>query len=399
MNEKLIDSYLRVRKKTEDLVNPLEIEDFTVQPIEDVSPPKWHLGHTTWFFETFILNQFKKNYSFYSPKFQEIFNSYYKSVGPHWLQAHRGNLSRPTVKEIFKFRHQIDESLIDFLKNTDDPKVENILNVGLEHEKQHQELLLMDIKYIFGANTLELSYLENSGLKELPDIPLEFIPVEGGLVKIGANDGAFSYDNERPRHQVFVAPFKLANRLISNGEYLKFITEGGYDDSSFWLSDGWDFKNENNIMAPMYWRKIDNKWHEYCLSGLEDLNLLKPVSHISFYEADAFALWAGKRLPTEFEWECTNLSLTELWEWTSSSYLPYPGYKREKGPFGEYNGKFMCGQKVLKGGSFASPLNHIRASYRNFYHPGKRWHFCGLRLAEVDVLPSLKGGDSSYANA
>jgi hypothetical protein len=352
----MIENYLKVRKETEKIVEPLEIEDFVVQPIKDVSPPKWHLGHTTWFFETFILKEFKENYEFYNLKFQEIFNSYYKSVGPHWAQVNRGNLSRPTVQEIFNFRHQIDETLIEFLKVTDNPKIQKVLTVGLEHEKQHQELLLMDIKYILGANSMEIAY--------------------------GAGSEDFSFDNEKPKHQVHIAPFKMANRPVTNGEYLNFINDNGYQNPAFWLSDGWDQKVKNLWSAPLYWKKIDDEWFEFTLTGTEKLNLNKPVTHISFYEADAFSLWAGKRLPTEFEWECSTISNSSLWEWTSSAYLPYPGYRREKGPFGEYNGKFMCGQKVLKGGSFASPKNHVRKSYRNFYHPDKRWQFSGLRLAD-----------------
>ncbi|RLA64545.1 MAG: ergothioneine biosynthesis protein EgtB [Epsilonproteobacteria bacterium] len=381
----MIHNYLNVRKRTEEIVQPLEIEDFTVQPIKDVSPPKWHLGHTTWFFETFILKEFKKNYKFYSIKFQEIFNSYYKSVGPHWVQADRGILSRPTVRQIIDFRHQIDEYMIEFLNTNNDPQVDKILTVGLEHEKQHQELLLMDIKYIFASNSIEIAYSDTDLLNELPNVVLEYIPIAGGLIEVGANENAFSYDNEKPRHTVFVGPFKLANRPVTNGEYLSFINDGGYDNPTFWLSDGWECKVVNIWQAPLYWKKIDDEWYEFTFKGWEKLNLKKPVTHISFYEADAFALWSGKRLPTEFEWECsTNMynHAENLWEWTSSSYLPYPKYQREKGPFGEYNGKFMCGQKVLKGGSFGTPKNHIRASYRNFYHPEKRWQFSGLRLAE-----------------
>lgn len=378
----MIENYLKVRKETEKIVEPLEIEDFTVQPIKDVSPPKWHLGHTTWFFETFILKEFKENYEFYNLKFQEIFNSYYKSVGPHWAQVNRGNLSRPTVQEIFNFRHQIDETLIELLKITDNPKIQKVLTVGLEHEKQHQELLLMDIKYILGANSMEVAYSEKSLLKELPQSEMEFLFFEGGLFGVGAGNEGFSFDNEKPKHQVHIAPFKMANRPVTNGEYLNFINDNGYQNPVFWLSDGWDQKVKNLWSAPLYWKKIDDEWFEFTLTGTEKLNLNKPVTHISFYEADAFALWAGKRLPTEFEWECSTIKTSSLWEWTSSAYLPYPGYLREKGPFGEYNGKFMCGQKVLKGGSFASPKDHVRKSYRNFYHPDKRWQFSGLRLAD-----------------
>jgi ergothioneine biosynthesis protein EgtB len=378
----MIENYLKVRKETEKIVEPLEIEDFVVQPIKDVSPPKWHLGHTTWFFETFILKEFKENYEFYNLKFQEIFNSYYKSVGPHWAQVNRGNLSRPTVQEIFNFRHQIDETLIEFLKVTDNPKIQKVLTVGLEHEKQHQELLLMDIKYILGANSMEIAYSKKSLLAELPQSEMEFLFFEGGLSGVGAGSEDFSFDNEKPKHQVHIAPFKMANRPVTNGEYLNFINDNGYQNPAFWLSDGWDQKVKNLWSAPLYWKKIDDEWFEFTLTGTEKLNLNKPVTHISFYEADAFSLWAGKRLPTEFEWECSTISNSSLWEWTSSAYLPYPGYRREKGPFGEYNGKFMCGQKVLKGGSFASPKNHVRKSYRNFYHPDKRWQFSGLRLAD-----------------
>ena len=378
----MIENYLKIRKETEKIVEPLEIEDFSIQPIKHVSPPKWHLGHTTWFFETFILKEFKENYEFYNLKFQEIFNSYYKSVGPHWIQENRGNLSRPTVREIFRFRHQIDETLIEFLKITDNAKIKKILTVGLEHEKQHQELLLMDIKYILGTNSLEVAYSDKPFLKELPQTKMEFLSFEGGLFEVGAENDSFSYDNEKPKHKVNIAPFKIGSRLITNGEYLNFIKDNGYENPAFWLSDGWDQKVLNRWRAPLYWKKIGDEWYEFTLAGTQKLNLNKPVTHISFYEADAFALWAGKRLPTEFEWEYSTITNSSLWEWTSSAYLPYPGYLREKGPLGEYNGKFMSGQNVLKGGSFASPINHIRKSYRNFYHPDKRWQFSGLRLAD-----------------
>ena len=230
----MIENYLNIRKNTEKIVEPLEIEDFTVQPIKDVSPPKWHLGHTTWFFETFVLNEFKEDYRFYNPKFQEMFNSYYKSVGPHWGQVNRGNLSRPTVSQIFDFRHQIDESLIKFLKEANDPKIEKVLMVGLEHEKQHQELLLMDIKYILSANTIEVSYSDTPLIKDLPNIDMEFRTFDGGLIEVGAKEDSFSFDNEKPRHKVYVAPFKLANRPVTNKEYLNFINDKGYENPAFW---------------------------------------------------------------------------------------------------------------------------------------------------------------------
>jgi ergothioneine biosynthesis protein EgtB len=383
MTESLIKSYRETRSKTNELVAPLEIEDFTIQPIMDVSPPKWHLGHTTWFFETFILNQYNPKYTLYCEKFPRIFNSYYKSMGPHWIQANRGHLSRPTVKEVFSYRKSVDEKLISFLEVTKNPLVEKLLKIGIEHEKQHQELLLMDIKYIFAVNELNLQYSHKSLRKELPNTPLEYQDIPGGLVEIGAQNEEFAYDNESPLHQTHLLPFKIANRPISNGDYLEFINDGGYSNPDFWLSDGFN----SNFHAPLYWKKINNQWYEYDFSGWEPLNLKKPLGHVSYYEADAFAHWADQRLPTEFEWEFAKRTLktalqSSHWEWTSSSYLPYPKYRREKGPLGEYNGKFMCGQKVLRGESFATPNQHSRPSYRNFYHPEKRWHFCGIRLAK-----------------
>jgi|SRR5579885_77803 ergothioneine biosynthesis protein EgtB len=414
----LIRQFRQIRHKTEELCKPLAIEDYVVQSIDDVSPPKWHLAHTTWFFETFILLESAKNYKPFHPLYQHLFNSYYQALGSPYPRIRRGILSRPTVETVYKYRKHIDEEIIDYIGQLSDAEVEKIMPVivmGLNHEQQHQELLMMDIKHNLSLDPDYPAY-RASVIKQIPPVTqsIEMLDVNGGVVEIGHAGDAFCFDNELPRHKVILQPYKLANRLVTNGEYCEFIEAGGYEKSEFWLSDGWDCVQKNRWKTPLYWQQIGNRWYVFTLSGLREMELAEPVSHVSYYEADAYARWRNLRLPTEAEWEyyvtSNNLApdggnfieenifhprpldvqysdvpqqlFGDLWEWTGSPYSPYPGYRPLRGALGEYNGKFMSNQYVLRGGSCATPVSHIRASYRNFFQPDKRWQFGGIRLAE-----------------
>ncbi len=416
----LIKKFIDVRKKSEYLTLPLEIEDYVVQPIEDVSPPKWHLGHTSWFFERLLLQEFDPAFQFFHKMYHFIFNSYYHSLGARALRTLRGTFSRPTVRDIMEFRESVTERMVSLLESAPEEKyrqIEKLTILGINHEQQHQELFLMDIKYIFYSNPLRPCYIKpekhngNHGRDTA-----NFITFKGGVNRIGANGSGFSYDNESPQHEILLKDFKLAQNLTTCGEYLEFINDGGYENDDLWLSDGWDTIQRNNWKHPLYWEKTDDGWHIMTLAGMRPLDPAEPVSHISYYEAKAFARWSGKRLPTEEEWETAAITagnspeegnfmdnniyhpsangsdpgfdaklhsmLGDLWEWTDSSYLAYPGYKQELGPLGEYNGKFMSNQMVLRGGCCATPRNHIRPTYRNFFQCDKRWQFSGIRLAE-----------------
>lgn len=430
-DENLIERYQSVRQKSIDICQPLEVEDMVVQPIAFVSPPKWHLAHTTWFFVNFLLHRFGIAYAWPEEYYPHLFNSYYKSQGKHWEQGSRGDLSRPTVNQILKFREDVDNEMITWLTSYqgDMPNdVKHILRLGLEHEQQHQELLLMDIKYILSCNPGSPAYMPagishnyTSGTAFLRDNK-SYWSCEGGLEQFGLNpsEQSFCFDNETPNHKAYLQAYKIAHCTVSNGEFAEFIADGAYQEPSLWLSEGWDYINNNAITAPLYWSSIDGEWFEYTLSGMSELRVDVPVAHISFHEAYAFARWAKKRLPTEFEWEHfakhspANGSITEtsktdlflesntafayhpsnqkefvnvhggLWEWTSSPYSPYPGYQSRRDAFGEYNGKFMINQVVLRGGCIATPRQHYRTSYRNFFQTTMRWPFTGLRLAEDD---------------
>ncbi len=400
----------RVRTRTESLCVPLEIEDYVIQASDSVSPPKWHLAHTTWFFETFILLPFAPDYRVFDETYAHLFNSYYETAGTFFPRAQRGLLSRPTVADIRRYRGHVDEALHALLTNLPQHSAHDILariELGIEHETQHQELLLMDVKYNFFVNPLKPAY------RDIQAAPVAFTPMDwqsftGGIVEIGHDGVGFSFDNERPRHRSLIQDFRLANRLVSNGEYLDFIADGGYQRPELWLSDGWSTINTQLWLAPLYWLKEGNGWGQFTLSGMQSLNLHEPVAHLSYYEADAYARWAGKRLPREVEWEHVAASLPvagnflesgllhpqaaqrsgltqlygDLWEWTQSSYSSYPGFHPLPGTLGEYNGKFMSGQIVLRGGCCVTAQDHIRASYRNFFRPADRWMFSGLRLAE-----------------
>lgn len=373
------------RNHTETICQPLEIEDYVVQPIVDVSPPKWHLGHTSWFFEEFILKPHKPGYQLFDKDFAFVFNSYYENVGKRVLRTDRGNLSRPGVAHIYDFRHYVTDALIDFLSKGIPEEIEKVLEIGIHHEKQHQELLITDIKFILGHNPLFPKYNDSFIENKTQNFNQEWIPIEEGIYEIGHKESdGFSYDNESGRHKVYLRDYQISNKLVTNAEYLDFMESGGYKDFNLWHADGLDWIKTNKISRPMYWHKIDGDWYQYTLQGLEKLDLQAPLSHISYYEAFAYAQWKECRLPTEFEWESAQQHFPwgERWEWTESAYLPYPGYKKPPGAIGEYNGKFMVNQKVLRGASVATPKNHTRPTYRNFFQPNLRWQFTGIRLAK-----------------
>jgi len=380
----LKDKYISVRKRTEAICLTLKTEDYVVQPTGDVSPPKWHLGHTSWFFETFILLPHLPGYTCFNPSYPFIFNSYYESFGARVIRTDRGNLSRPTVNEIYQYRRHVNNGMEQLLSLPINDELQMLTVLGLNHEEQHQELLATDIKYILGHNPLFPTYdeLANSVETNLPSDT--FATIKEGLYPIGYNGNGFCFDNELGRHTVFLQSFKIAKELVTNGQYLEFMLDGGYHKHEYWHAEGLDWIKNNNISAPLYWHQIDGQWHHYSASGLLPLRMNEPVAHISYYEAAAFAVWAGMRLPTEFEWEaaCHQFKWGQRWEWTGSAYLPYPGYIRAAGPIGEYNGKFMVNQMVLRGASLVTPPGHSRPSYRNFFHPHLRWQYTGIRLAQ-----------------
>ncbi len=413
--EQLLDSYMTVRGESLSICAPLETEDYCIQTMPDVSPPKWHLAHTTWFFETFLLARFIKNYQVFHPAYDHLFNSYYLTHGQPFLRPQRGFLSRPTVREILTYREAVDAAMQKLLLSLDAQhyrECEFLLMLGLNHEQQHQELIYTDIKHIFSHNPLKPAYLEArpSTVKNTTvQSPMRMQSFAGGLIEVGYNGEGFAYDNEGPRHKVWLEDFALATRLLSNGEYLEFINDDGYRRPEFWLSEGWAAKQQQGWSAPLYWERRDDHWWQFGFHGMQPLDPSAPVCHVSLFEADACARWAGKRLATEFEWEhvasqhavtgnlreqqalqtraaSTDEEMTQLygdvWEWTSSAYSAYPGYQPAAGSIGEYNGKFMSSQMVLRGGSFATPKNHIRSTYRNFFYPADRWQFSGIRFAE-----------------
>jgi ergothioneine biosynthesis protein EgtB len=382
--QELKDLFLETRTQTERICKPLEIEDYVVQPIVDVSPPKWHLGHTSWFFEEFVLKTYSKEYQLFHDEFAFVFNSYYESVGKRVVRTNRGNLSRPTVSQVYNYRHYVTEKLQEFIENGINDDIISVIEIGIHHEKQHQELLLTDIKYILGHNPLFPQYKEDFVETKAQHTEQKWVTIPEGTYNIGHKDTSFCYDNELGVHKVYLHEFKVSNNLVTNREYLEFIINKGYQQSLLWHSEAWDWLKNHNIESPMYWHKMNDKWMRYGLGGLEELNLDLPVSHISYFEAFAFAEWKGYRLLTEFEWEVAQPQLNwgQLWEWTESAYLPYPNYKKADGALGEYNGKFMVNQKVLRGKSIATPVKHARPTYRNFFHPQLRWQFNGIRLAQ-----------------
>jgi len=411
----LLERFQAIRRQTMSICHPLSTEDYTVQPHDDVSPPKWHLGHTTWFFENFILVPFASNYKVFNQKLNWFFNSYYESQGPRINRSQRGNMTRPSIQTVFSYREYVDQHLEQLLIDGHPQKSEilDLLEVGLQHEQQHQELLVMDIKYILGSNPTFPTYLPTNRNSKSDGFEMNFHSIEEGLYTIGYSGEKFCWDNEQSSHKVYLESFEIADRMVTNGEYLEFMNSGGYSNHEYWLSEGWEWAKKIEIKAPLYWYEQEGNWQEYNLNGgLSTLNLNAPVNHINYFEADAFAAWKGMRLPTEFEWEaaCKILQPSipeganfleknrlgtkakedsknfqffgEAWEWTASSYLPYPRYPRFKGALGEYNGKFMVNQMVLRGGSFGTPVSHIRPTYRNFFPTNKRWQITGIRLVK-----------------
>lgn len=379
------ERYSEVRNHSVEICKPLEIEDYVVQPIVDVSPPKWHLGHTTWFFETFILQPNFPNYEVFDAQYNFVFNSYYETLGARVIRTDRGNLSRPSVSDIYKYRAYVDEKMNEFLQsNSMTEAIEPLLELGLNHEQQHQELLLTDIKYILGHNPLFPVYRKENGLKKENSLKPEMLSFSEGIYEIGFEGEGFCFDNELIRHKVYLNDFEISNQLVTNQEYLEFIQAGGYQDFRHWHAEGWDWVKQNDAKSPLYWHFIDENWMNYTLNGLQEIDFNEPVCHINFFEASAFASWKGKRLPTEAEWEVASghFDWGSRWEWTNSAYLPYPGFKKEAGAVGEYNGKFMVNQMVLRGASEATPLGHSRNTYRNFFQTKLQWQFTGIRLAQ-----------------
>ena len=410
----LAAQYQRVRDQTEALCKPLALEDYGVQPMADASPPKWHLAHTTWFFETFLLKTSMPGYTPFHPRYEYLFNSYYNSVGEQYPRAARGDLSRPTVADVMAYRQHVDGVMHELMER-ERLDLDTVL-LGLNHEQQHQELILTDVKYNLGRNPLYPAYREDLSLgpgrvnRSVGSVdkvePLQFVEFDAADIEVGASSG-FSFDNELPRHRVHVAAFALADRLVTNEEFQAFMEDDGYCRPELWLSDGWAALRNGARQSPLYWTCENGRWYEYGFAGRAPLNPSQPVVHVNLYEADAYARWCDARLPTEFEWEraaagvaprgnfvesdlltpggTTGTGLRQLfgdvWEWTSSSYAPYPGFKPGAGALGEYNGKFMSSQMVLRGGSCATSEGHVRASYRNFFYPRDQWQFSGLRLA------------------
>lgn len=405
------DLFKKTRAVSEEICKRLPVDVFSLQPEDHVSPPKWHLAHTTWFFEEFILREFAATYRPLDDQYQLFFNSYYKSQGDHWPRNARGKIENPTPEQVIDYRRYVDAHVLWLIASDSAREIIDRVILGIHHEQQHQELLLMDIKYILSQIPGSEPYSDDQH-KHLPtSCDLNFISNEGGLIEIGRNpDEGFSFDNESPRFKYYQYPFSLANRPVTNKEFLEFILDGGYSNPLLWKSDGWDYINTKKDFKPLYWKNSKDQWFEYTLNGEIPLEPHSPVCHVSFYEADAFAEWRGARLPTEYELEIVHrnnepssegfleanvlhpyifasstdyTSLTgNLWEWTSSAYSPYPRYQRPPGAFGEYNQKFMINQMVLKGGSIGTPRSHFRPSYRNFFYPHQKWAFTGFRLAK-----------------
>jgi len=383
--QELESLYTSVRNYTEEICEPLETEDYILQPTVDVSPAKWNIAHTTWFFEEMILKKFAPDYQEFDQQFGYLFNSYYNSVGERTVRDRRGDLSRPTVRRVFEYRQYVDEKMREFLRQDLSEEIRELLVLGLNHEQQHQELLITDLKYTFSVNPTFPVYKEGFALVEKGEIePNGFAEIEGGIYEIGFQGEGFHFDNELGRHKVYLDDFLVSKNLITNGEFLEFIEDGGYANHLLWHAEGLDWVKQNGINSPLYWHNVDGEWFQFTLGGLRKVRPENAVCHISFYEAAAFAEWKKMRLPTEFEWETASdkFDWGLRWEWTNSAYLPYPNFKKPAGALGEYNGKFMINQMVLRGASVATPPNHSRKTYRNFFHPPLRWQFTGIRLAK-----------------
>ena len=406
------DRYMRVREATHNLAAPLSAEDCAIQSMADASPTKWHLAHTTWFFETFILSKHDPQRHAFHPAFRVLFNSYYNAVGDKHPRPQRGLLSRPALSEVLEYRHQVDREIVELIASgTLEPELQALIELGMQHEQQHQELILTDLKHMLSCNPMRPAYQKNWPLTPIHPREQRWIGIRGGERQIGHAGDGFSFDNERPRHKVWIHDFEMASHPVNHGDFIEFIEDGGYRRPELWLSAGWDTVMTRGWEAPLYWEQRGGRWHTFTLHGMAPVERNTPVCHVSFFEADAFARWAGARLPTEAEWEVAAegtpiegnflesgalhpLALREapaegafaqvfgdVWEWTRSDYAPYPGFRPARGAVGEYNGKFMSNQYVLRGGSCATPATHIRASYRNFFPAEARWQFSGLRLA------------------
>ncbi len=409
----LPEKLFRTRRQTLSLASPLGAEDQAAQANEDASPTKWHLAHTTWFFETFVLQPYLPGYRIFDANFNYCFNSYYEAQGERQPRALRGLLTRPTCLEVLDYRAHVDEALQSLFAGSfaEAEDVASRIEIGVNHEQQHQELLLTDILSLFALNPLRPAYRDGAQLRAHQDTqPLTWTAFSGGQQAIGHAGHGFAFDNEGPRHEILLRPFKLANRLVTNAEWLDFMSDGGYRSPSLWLADGWAKITKDGWRAPLYWEEVGGQWLQMTLWGRQAIDRAAPVCHVSFYEAEAFARWAGKRLPTEFEWEVAaegvpvsgnmlcqdalrplaapepsdspSQMFGDVWEWTQSAYAPFPGYRAGGGALGEYNGKFMCSQQVLRGASCVTPNEHARKTYRNFFYPHQRWQFCGLRLAD-----------------
>jgi len=408
----LLARYRDVRRATERLCEPLAVEDYVVQAMPDVSPTKWHLAHVSWFFETFLLRPNLVGYEPLDPAYRYLFNSYYNAVGPQFSRPARGHLSRPTVAEVYRYRTHVDAAMARLLETAEAGtllRIAPLLELGLNHEQQHQELILTDLKYNLAVNPLRPAYHGVVAPRGRSAPPLRWLDVAGGLQAIGHDGAGFAFDNEGPRHTVYLRPFRLATRPVTNGEFMQFIADGGYRSAAHWLSDGWRTVQERAWQAPLYWEPRDGEWWTQTLAGPAPVDPHAPVTHLSYYEADAYARWQGRRLPTEQEWEHAAADeplrghfqddgvfhpvpaadtgglaqvFGDVWEWTASAYAPYPGFRAAPGAIGEYNGKFMVSQMVLRGGSCVTPRSHLRVTYRNFFPPDARWQFSGIRLAD-----------------
>jgi ergothioneine biosynthesis protein EgtB len=408
----LSNRFRQVRELSHSICDPLETEDFLIQSMPDASPTRWHLAHTTWFFETFVLESARSDYRSRDDRFKYLFNSYYNAVGPQFPRTMRGTQSRPTVQDIFRYRRSVDEAMLDLLSDptANIEKLAPVVELGLNHEQQHQELMLTDLKHAFSCNPLFPVYRERKTDENRRTTTLDWISNGGGIHEIGHEGDAFAYDNELPKHRAFIPDHAIGSRLVTNDEYRAFIEDGGYSRPELWLSEAWATIEAESWKAPLYWICDDGRWMQFTLAGLTEVRDDEPVCHVSYFEADAFARWSDARLPTEAEWEFAAQESViagnfvesarfhpapddpesgdplrqifgDVWEWTQSSYSPYPGYRPAEGALGEYNGKFMCNQFVLRGGSCATSVTHIRPTYRNFFPPAARWQFSGIRLA------------------